>query len=143
MHAYMLSTPGCWAAYGQLLAREYENPALFASAHRLTVDAYALQHPGINTDRRAIQSIWVHYSALHLALEDGLANKAIRSDMQQLAGRPFPVLPPPPKNFEWSHSDVLAGPVERHVDLVRQWAKSAYDAWEALREPTRRMLEQL
>jgi len=47
-HAYMLSSPGCWAAYGELLAREYSDSA-YRRLHRLSVDAYALQHPGIDT----------------------------------------------------------------------------------------------
>ena len=59
-HKYMLSSSGCWKAYGELLAREYENPMLFGAVHRLTVDAYALQHPGDPSDRRARQSVWVH-----------------------------------------------------------------------------------
>ncbi len=44
-HDHMLSSPGCWAIYGEVLAREYERPAYMAD-HRLTVDAYAVQHPG-------------------------------------------------------------------------------------------------
>ena len=63
-HKYMLSSPGCWKAYGELLAREYGNPLLFGAVHRLTVDAYALQHPGNPSDRRATQSVWIHYVAL-------------------------------------------------------------------------------
>ena len=44
-HRYMLSSPGCWAVFGEVLAREYSN-ALYMKNHRLTVDAYAVQHPG-------------------------------------------------------------------------------------------------
>ena len=67
-HPYMRSSPGCWAAYGALLAREHQDQALFGAAHRLTVDADALQRPGDTADLGARQSVWVHYAALHLAL---------------------------------------------------------------------------
>ena len=85
-HKYMPSTAGCWSSYGDLLAREYENPVLFGAVHRLTVDAYALQHPGDTKDRRAIQSVWVHYAALHLAFEHKRPLADIPSVMQKLAG---------------------------------------------------------
>ena len=42
---YLESSPGCWAKFGALLTREYEN-AQYRTVHELTVDVYALQHPG-------------------------------------------------------------------------------------------------
>lgn len=57
-HDYMLSLPGCWAVYGEVLAREYERPSYMVN-HRLTVDAYAVQHPGEPT-RAATRSVWLH-----------------------------------------------------------------------------------
>ena len=83
-HQYMASSPGCWNAYGEVLAREYENPMLFGAVHRLTVDAYALQHPGDASDRRARQSVWVHYAALYLSLRDNEDHSRIPSIMQKL-----------------------------------------------------------
>ena len=44
-HRYLGASPACWAAYCQALEREYADPAFFKN-HRMTVDAYALQHPG-------------------------------------------------------------------------------------------------
>jgi len=44
-HRYMEATPGCWAAYGEVLARQYVD-AGYATAGQMTVDAYAVQHPG-------------------------------------------------------------------------------------------------
>lgn len=135
-HPYMLSSPGCWNAYGTLLAREYSDPDLFASAHRLTVDAYALQHPGDPNDRRALQSVWVHYAALHLAFVDRRPLASIASAMQQLAGLAYPQLPPAPSRFGLTLADVLARPADDHVTAVHAWASCAFDAWIALREPT-------
>src|SRR3954469_23922077 len=70
-HRYMESSPGCWAAYGEVLAREYGNPAPHAQTHRLGVDAYAVQHPGQPLPQ-SIQSVAVHLIRLCLLLECGL-----------------------------------------------------------------------
>lgn len=142
-HEYMLSTPGCWAAYGMLLAREYENPVLFGAAHRLTVDAYALQHPGEASDRRAVQSVWVHFAALYLALEEGAAHSTIPPIMSKLAGRTFPPLDPPRDAFAVTLSDVLAEPQSEHVAATRRWAECAYESWKHLRGPTQDLLRSI
>lgn len=131
-HKYMLSSPGCWAAYGELLAREYQNPVLFGAVHRLTVDAYALQHPGDPLDRRARQSVWVHYIALYLAFRMGKEHAAIPPVMQRLAGGVFPELPSAPKRFSVTLSDVAAQGEKNHVSAVTAWAKDAFEAWSAL-----------
>ena len=70
-HRYMLSSPGCWHVYGQVLVRDYTDPAL-RDVHRLTVDSYAVQHPGQPTPQ-AIQSVCVHLMSLCLIVERGLA----------------------------------------------------------------------
>ncbi|WP_125471486.1 MULTISPECIES: DUF5946 family protein [unclassified Sphingomonas] len=142
-HSYMLSTPGCWAAYGRLLTREYENPALFGAVHRLTVDAHALQHPGDPSDRRAVQSVWVHYAALRLAFARRRPLAGITPIMQKLAKGHFASLPDIPIGFAITHADVLAAPVASHVPMVREWARCAYDAWAALGEPTDILLDRL
>ena len=66
-HAYIGASPACWALYGELLAREY-GELRYPPSHRLTVDVYAIQHPG-GGERRAIQSVAVHLMALCLVLE--------------------------------------------------------------------------
>jgi len=38
VHAYMTSSPACWAAFNAVIAREFGNPDLMP-IHRLTVDA--------------------------------------------------------------------------------------------------------
>ena len=142
-HKYMLSSSGCWKAYGELLAREYVNPMLFGAVHRLTVDAYALQHPGDPADRRARQSVWVHYAALHLALQETEDHSRIPSIMQKLTAGTFPMLPPAPTKFEVTLEDVLAQGVSNHVSAVRAWADCAFNAWAELENQTRAMLKSL
>lgn len=142
-HDYMLSTPGCWAAFGRVLTREYEDAALFGAIHRLTVDAYALQHPGKLEDKRAVQSVWVHYAALHVALKGDVPYARIPTIMQRLAGKTFPSLPRGPDRFTVTHASVLDWPLSEHKPRVRAWARSAYVAWEALHDPTISVLKAL
>lgn len=133
IHDYMTSSPGCWAAYGEVLAREYENLALFAAVHRQTVDAYALQHPGDLSDRRAAQSVWVHYMALFLTMDKGWAANKIMPVMKTLVKAPVPVIPLRQRGEGLTHSYVLEATVEHHVHRVQAWAESAYKEWEALK----------
>src|ERR687896_852498 len=80
-HPYIGASPGCWAIYGEVLAKEYAYPPV----HRLTVDAYAAQHPGV-PGRRSIQSVAVHLISLYLILERGYeperATAAIREALE-------------------------------------------------------------
>ena len=142
-HRYMLSTPGCWSAYGTLLAREYEAPGLFAEVHRLTVDAYALQHPGRPDEQRAVQSVWVHFAALYLVFEERRPHAAVAPVMGRLTAAKLPPLEIRPSGFEVTHRDVLDSPRADHAAAVRRWATCAYEAWAPLREPVRRLLAAL
>ena len=124
-HPYMLSSPGCWAAYGDVLARECADPALFVACHRLTVDAYAVQHPGSPTDRRAVQSVWLHFAALDAMFSYGASHDAARALLQWLAGREaFPALPDMPA-MPLTVRDIDAGD---HARSVERWAQSAHAA---------------
>lgn len=133
VHAYMSSAPGCWQHYGEVLAREYGRGG-FGSAHRLTVDTYAVQHPQ-NRDRRNRRSVALHLMSLCLFLdraEDMLrATSAIAEHAERRrGGSEFPWLEPPPSLGELTvvHVYTAQGPAE-HVQRVRAWAASAWNAW--------------
>jgi hypothetical protein len=123
-HAYMASSPGCWEAYAAVLAREYQNPALFGLSHRLTVDAYAVQHPGDPAERRARQSFWIHGASLWMVLRLGRTQAEATAALKTLAQGEFPA-PPPPLGFALSHADVLAAPEAEHERQVMAWAEAA------------------
>lgn len=129
-HEYMQSTPGCWAAYGRVLAREYEDRRFFA-VHRLTVDAYAVQHPGVPS-RQSIQSVGVHLVRLCLFLEHGLtperANDAMLAAAKHKAQ--YHWLEPPASLGPLTVADLEpAADAEAHVALVRAWAAQMWDVW--------------
>jgi hypothetical protein len=129
-HRYMESSPGCWAAYGEVLAREYSD-AVFRDVHRLGVDAYAVQHPG-RPSPQSIQSVGVHLIRLHLFLEKGLANENANDAMLAAARwkREFVWLDPPPSRGAITVADVVATQTPAaHAAALHAWAQSAWQAW--------------
>ena len=138
VHEYMESSPACWHAFGQVLAREYADPALF-SIHRLSVDSYAVQHPG-GTSRQAIQSVGVHLARLCLFLERGLtadeANAAMLRVGKIKASMHF--LSRPPSLGAITVADVIVAPnVDQHARVVGEWARAAWEAWSEHHETIR------
>lgn len=126
-HPYMLSSAGCWARYGQVLAREYGDPALFGAVHRLTVDAYALQHPGLPGDPRANRSVWIHFAALHAILSQGLSHADATARLAKIARHDFPPLPPAPRHgITLASLNLATG--STHVAEITRWAEAAYEA---------------
>lgn len=126
----MESSPACWAAYGEVLAREYSDPAYF-QVHRLSVDAYAVQHPG-KPSPQTIQSVAVHLIRLCLLLERGLpmerANAAMLKASEQEAL--YVWLEPPVSRGSMTVAEVLeAQGVEAHMAAVRCWAETSWAAW--------------
>jgi hypothetical protein len=129
VHRYMTSSPGCWEAFGQVLAAEYGDPSLLP-VHRLSVDAYAVQHPG-DGSRRAIQSVGLHLARLYAQLEWRLEPEEANRFML-MAGRFKANLQalPSPADFTITVADVapLAG-TGHHAQAVRRWARSSWEAW--------------
>ena len=142
VHEYMESSPGCWRAYGEVLAREYGNPGLFAT-HRLSVDAYAVQHPG-GDSRQAIQSVGVHLARLYLFLERGLKAEDANDAMLRVGRKKASMvkLPRPASLGDVTVADVLAAQTdEAHAAAVTSWARSAWHAWASHHDTIRRWAE--
>lgn len=128
-HKYMLSSAACWARYGAVLEREYSTPELMYT-HRLSVDSYAVQHPG-NNDPRARYSVGLHLARLMLQVENNsqpeetnnmmLGLSAAKDSLSQLE---------PPVSFDMTVADIpLVEGNESHVIAVRAWAAESWHAW--------------
>jgi hypothetical protein len=129
-HLYIGASPGCWAVYEEILAKEY-GEYRYPDVHRLTVDTYAVQHPGV-TSRQSSQSVWVHLAGLHMVLEMGLdSRKATQNIAAILARNPgFEWLEPPARNGLMTVLEVREAPnLASHTEQVRKWARSVWDAW--------------
>jgi len=138
-HEYMESAPGCWHAYGEILAREYGDPEYWA-VHRLTVDTYAVQHPG-RPSPQSIQSVCVHLLSLCLVVEQGApsgyALRAIQAAVQDKSR--FTWLTPPRSRGEITAVDVgTSASAAEHAGRVREWATSAWAAWAEHHDTVRR-----
>lgn len=152
-HPYYGAAPGCWALFGEVIAREFSDYR-FARLHRLTADAYAAQHPGSAEDRRAVQSVAVHLIGLCLSLEPPAAltpERELATLLHTAADRSaeFRWLRPPAHLGEITIVAVHeAVPPDRdalrdedaaaHLAAVRQWAESVWDAWAAHHDEVRR-----
>lgn len=129
VHAYMTSSPACWAAFNAVMAREYSNPGLMA-VHRLSVDAWAVQHPG-DGSRRAIQSVGLHLARLLVQIEEGLEGEAANAAMLRFAARKadMPALTPRAA-YAVTVADVAeAEAPEAHAAAVRRWAAATWADW--------------
>lgn len=131
VHAYIGASAACWARYGELLALEYGSPALMRW-HRLTVDAYAAQHPGV-PGRRSAQSVHVHLAALYLTLERGQSEARVRKAIQRIAdGRELPWLDPPDlRTVAGVEAAIAAAGTADYGAAVRAWAGQVWAAWRA------------
>jgi hypothetical protein len=129
-HRYMESSPGCWAIYGEVLAREYSDPA-YGGLHRLTADTYAVQHPGTPSPQ-SIQSVAVHLMSLCLVLEQGTDPVRATAFLQSAVAQKgcYRWLTRPRSLGSITVKEVhRAESTEEHVKLVRAWAESAWSAW--------------
>ncbi len=128
-HPYIGASPACWAVYGEVLAREYGEFG-YPEVHRLTVDAYAAQHPG-TPSRQSIQSVAVHLIGLHLTLDRGLPAAAVTAAIGRGVARGgFVWLTPPSPLGEVVVADVLAAAdLADHTRRVHAWATSVWSAW--------------
>jgi hypothetical protein len=129
-HPYFGASPSCWALYGEVLAREYTSPQLMG-VHRLTVDAYAAQHPG-KPERRSIQSVWVHLAGLYLTIERDLSHEFARRVIDSLTtlSEPLEWLEPPEHLGTVTAVHVhRGGSPDEHRAAVHGWAESVWAAW--------------
>lgn len=139
-HAYMLSSPGCWAAYGRVLARHYEDRA-YAGVHRLCVDTYAVQHPGV-PGPQSIQSVGVHLVRLCRFIEQGLApdraNDVMLAASHAQAKARYHWLEPPASPGALTIADLEAAhDIEPHMRIARDWAAQVWAAWSAHHDTVR------
>jgi hypothetical protein len=133
------SSPGCWAIYGDVLAREYGEWS-YPPIHRLTLDTYGAQHPGERSPK-SIQAMAVHLIALHLSLDRGIESKRIPAEIGRLMvdASELRWLEPPPSAGQRTVLDVAgAKDLREHSNRVEWWARSVWESWSDYHEVIRR-----
>jgi hypothetical protein len=142
-HPYIGASAGCWAVYCEVLAKEF-GEYRYPPVHRLTVDAYAAQHPGM-PGPQSIKSVNIHLISLCLVLEQGVTYKEATQAMGRvLAGRPrFFWLDPPASLGDITVLDVCkARDLVEHTQYVERWAKSVWRAWSPHHVTVYRLLQE-
>ena len=117
--------------FGQILAKEYGEYNYPELTHRLTVDTYAIQHPG-QPSRQSIQSVNAHLISLYFLFVKNLSGKEATKKLgETLKKEPkFEWLEPPVPNGQKTVIDVLkATNQEEHKKQVREWSKDVWNCW--------------
>jgi len=130
-HKYIGAVQGCWNLYGQILSREYCEYNYPELTHRLTVDTYAIQHPG-QPSKQSIQSVNIHLISLYLILCKSLSGKIVTKILGGIIARKpkFEWIEAPVPNGTKTIIDVLAANgKEEHEIKVREWAENVWDFW--------------
>ena len=137
-HEYIGATRGCWDLYCQILEKQYGEYNYPQFTHRLTVDTYAIQHPG-QPARKAIQSVNVHLVSLYLIFERGLNGQEATKKMGEILSKEpnFNWLEPPTPNGQLTVIDVLTSTSqEEHGKKVKEWAEDVWNCWYSKHEQT-------
>lgn len=137
-HPYIGASAACWAVYGDVLGREYGEFG-YPEIHRLTVDAYAVQHPGVES-RRSSQSVAIHLIALHLWFDEGMSSTEIQDAIRATIahGKAYEWFTPPSYENALTIVNVCgAADLADHVKRVEAWGRSVWDAWAAHHEKVR------
>jgi hypothetical protein len=130
-HRYIGATQGCWNLYGEILAKEYGEYNYPELTHRLTVDTYAVQHPG-QPDRQSIQSVNSHLISLYFVLVKNFSGKEATNKIGEVLAKEskFEWLEPPVPNGQKTVIDVLiANNQQEHEKKVREWAEDVWNCW--------------
>jgi hypothetical protein len=143
-HRYLSASPGCWALYGELLSAEYLDRER-APMQRLTINTYAVQHPGVPGPQTK-QSLWVHLVGLCLVLERGMPAARTTALMARLAGgrRSYDWLEPPATPWPRTILDVRAARgLDAYDQAVAEWSVSTWLAWAAHHPAIRGLVDAL
>lgn len=121
---------GCLTVFGTLGAREFSDPAYFA-AHRVSVDAYCLQHPELYM--KSSKSAAAHLAAMCWTMEYGRSRHMPSALKQWVDGRRTytRIAPPPPaRRGELTVLSIVdaASPADYEARVLA-WATSAWQAW--------------
>ena len=117
----------CKDKYGEILALEFEDPAVFGAVHHITVACYNLQHPDYFSDEARE---WMR-TALHRVVEEGLPPADMLKNVRKRAGEGMKVRrrtapESPPGRIAWSMTvmAVRTDSAEVYIEDIKAWAKS-------------------
>ncbi len=146
VHAYVPSSPGCWALFGAVQADEMQRFRYPSSARRIVVDAYLAQHPGDGRDRRDRQSVFLHLIGLCAVLERGSdAKRATTALRRALDGRPdFPMLQRSKGPGDLTITSMVgASDLADYEARARRWGAAVWGSWHDSQPVIRAFLDRI
>lgn len=133
---------GCLKVFEEVLAREFSDYR-YGKIHRLTVDAYSLQHP--EAYMRSGKSFAAHLTGMCAALEyeDPLAiNQAVQKWLSANPKIDKPAeIPEQRGDLTITHIH-SARDADEHIKRVREWARDVWDAWSEHHDLARRLISE-
>ena len=113
------------------MAKEYGEYGYPELTHRLTVDTYAIQHPG-QPSRKSIQSVNVHLISLYFIFKKGFDGRMATLKMNEVLAKDLKLewLEPPEPNGQITVIDIAnAKGKAEHERQVRGWAENVWGHW--------------
>jgi len=130
----------CLKLFEEILAREFSDYR-YGRIHRLTVDAYSLQHP--DKYMRSGKSFAAHLTGMCAALEHQDAPALNQAVQRWLSTNPQVLKPAhlPERRGALSITYIYsAADADEHVKRVREWARDVWGAWAEHQELARRLI---
>jgi uncharacterized protein DUF5946 len=120
---------GCLKIFEEILAREFGDYR-YGRIHRLTVDAYSLQHP--DDYMRSGKSFAAHLTGACAALEIEDPSSINRTVQKWLSTNP--TIEKPMDLPRWRGKVTIlyiygAADAKEHIERVREWARDVWAAW--------------
>jgi len=131
--------PNCAALRDALLARDFEQPALYWQYHRLAIDAYCVQHSAYV---ESAKSLAAHLCGLCVAFEHSNDATTLSGIQKWLSTNPKLQKPELPKfrgKIIIAYVCGIEDPVQ-YGRAVQEWARSAWDAYRDLQPIAREWL---
>lgn len=135
-HRYIGASPGCWARYGETLARAAAD-ARFGDPKLLILNSYAVQHPGV-PGPQAIQSVVAHLIGLYAALALGYDDRRMVAVLRRAAdgSASFYWLSPPAAAYPVTILDLAAATdPNAYRATAQRMAETTWQAWAAHHGP--------
>jgi hypothetical protein len=120
---------GCLKLFEEILAKEFSDYR-YGRIHRLTVDAYALQHP--DAYMRSGKSFAAHLTGICAAIEyenTFVVNQTVQKWLSTNPRIEKPARIPEHRGNLTITYITSAADVEEHTERVREWARDVWGAW--------------
>ena len=133
---------GCQRMFEEVIAREFSDYR-YGRIHRLTVDAYCLQHP--EPYMRSGKSFAAHLTGMCAALEYEDGPEINRVVQKWLSGNPKI---DKPASLPAHRGDITvmyihsAADAEEHLKRVQEWARAVWEAWSEYHDLARQLISE-